>query len=417
METIKPEYITRNNLLCGIDTLFSTTFCFENGAYVWCIENSGNILRVSIPKDEIDKTLEYVKKNVYFNDDFCLNDKETKQFEKIVQSLYGDKEIQIQSKNNTLNIKHASQSAILAFLCYVGNKHPTIKTSCIFSHDVNRFDELCSLIDLRSIQTKEILQNTKSDLANVILYLLAKKHGIYYIDTVCELTIRDIKETEIIIFNDVIESYRYRKEPLRFYLQAFSFTHPMMRYLAFYHVVEFFLGNIQEQRAIKIINNELQNESWKNDTDHRKKIYKKINEICLRRAEVDQLHDCFESFLSEDKISSLFDRIDTLQSGSEVYYSENKVFFATAEETRIARNQTRTNKKTGYEITIDRITLRIYKTRNYFIHSKDDNNKGLYRYEPFEHDSYIERELPLIQAIAEVFLEANRQSRNYNTLF
>ena len=71
METIKPEYITLNNLLCGIDTLFSTTFCFENGAYVWCIENSGNILRVSIPKDEIDKTLEYVKKNVYFNDDFC----------------------------------------------------------------------------------------------------------------------------------------------------------------------------------------------------------------------------------------------------------------------------------------------------------------------------------------------------------
>lgn len=78
--------------------------------------------------------------------------------------------------------------------------------------------------------------------------------------------------------------------------------------------------------------------------------------------------------------------------------------------------QTRTKKRTEYEITVVRIAARIYKTRNFFVNSKDDDSKGLYRYEPFEHDIFIERELPLIQAVAEAFLEANRQSRNYYSL-
>lgn len=416
MDTINLECITRNNLLHGLDYIFGASSRDDKVTYIWEFTDSGKDIKVSVPKKEIDEELEYIRNNISFDDDFCMFNRSIKKLEKIVQPLNSNKTIIATHKLNPVSIEHSSSETIIAFLCYLGKKKPTIEISWNAPYIVNGLKDLCSMIDLRSIQTTETIPKAKNDLTNVILYLLAKKHSVHYIDTICKLSIREPIDDETIEYDDLIESYRYRKEPLRFYLQAFSFSHPMMRYLAFYHVIEFFLGTIQEQNAIQIINDELENESWKNDSDHRRKIYKKINEICLRRTEIDQLNDCLESYIPESKISKLFDRISELSPGSENYYAENKASFATAEETRISRNQTRTKNKTEYGITINRIATRIYKTRNYFVHSKDDDSKGLYRYEPFEHDVFIEQEMPLIQSVAEAFLEANRQIRKYYSL-
>lgn len=416
MDTIRIDDITKKRLLKGLSTLLNQKESFIDNHYNWCISTPKDNIIVSISKEELDEELKYIKANLSFEDNYCINNIDTKMFEKIVQSFDKYNDIHVEYRGIPLDIRRASKHVIVAYICYMGSKYPKVAVDLDISMNINGLDDFIALIDIKSIQTVEVLDRTlKNDLANLVLYSLARKHKIYYIDFISRITIKEGYSEGFEEYNDLIESYIYRKEPLRYYLQAFSFGHPLMQYLAFYHVIEFFLGGIQEQQAIKLIDDELKDSTWNNDTDHRKQIYKIVKAKCLRNREIDLLHDCLASYLTNEKVPSLFDRIEELFPGSEDYYSNYKVSFATSEETRIARIAKSSSADKEYGVLIDRLAKRIYKTRNFFVHSKEGEEKQ-YRYEPFEHDELIEKELPLVQSVAEVFLEANRRKRRHFNL-
>lgn len=443
MGKMASDTISKKMLIKGLSVLFCCEALDEKGTYIWHIENSNGKLTVSLTDKDLSSIIKEIKDSVLFDDDLCMYNTRMCLFEKLLQPLTDKKDVEIKSKFHNIQIKQATPAAIIAYICYIGARASETKLNgdiqLIFASNIEIKDinQLCSVVELKSVQIHKQLTppyNSENDLSNMLLYNLAKKHHRYYIDTIRSIELRINTHDEIIQYDDIFTPYRFRKEPLQFYLQAFTFTHPMMRYLAFYHVIEFFFGNIQEQRITKTIEEALHDEEWKNDASHRKQLFKELKPFCSKLSEQDQLSLCLELFIPHSKLSELFIRINTIWPDGAAYYSEFKASFATREDTLIKemtldessvsildeKKYKEHLKKfhTEYKSIISRISKRIYKTRNYFVHSKDEEKEeNTFRYVPFEDDHYINNELPLVQAIAEIFLEANVQSRNYNRLF
>jgi len=443
MEKITSEAISKKKLLKGLNALFCCEEIYEKGTYSWHVENSNGKISVSLPDKELSSIIKEIKESVVFDDDFCMYNSQNSLFEKILQPLTDNKDVEISTNLHHIQIKQASLPAIISYICYIGMRASETKINgdiqLLFSSslELKSVVQFSSAIKLKSVQIQKQLPHpykSENDLSNMLLYNLAKKHHRYYIDTIRSIELEINTDTEKIQYEDVFTPYRLRKEPLQFYLQAFTFKHPMMQYLALYHVIEFFFGNIQEQRITKIIEEALHDEDWKNDATHRKQLYKEIKPFCSKLSEQEQLTHCLELFIPRSKLSQLFVRINEIWTDGTEYYSNFKASFATKEDTLIKEltidesavsildeEKYKTHLEgvsAEYKSVISRISKRVYRTRNYFVHSKDeDKEEETFRYIPFEDDHYIKNELPLVQAIAEMFLEANVQNRNYNRLF
>ena len=66
---------------------------------------------------------------------------------------------------------------------------------------------------------------------------------------------------------------------------------------------------------------------------------------------------------------------------------------------------------------MEKIVKRIYSIRNFFVHSKEaDEKHSNENYIPFEHDSLFEKEIALIRSLSEMFIEADAVTRHYTNV-
>ena len=196
---------------------------------------------------------------------------------------------------------------------------------------------------------------------------------------------------------------KYISDLVYYYQMGISTHDPSLKFISFYHVLEYFFNKVYYEDLVQLIRNDITSPrfSAKQDSDINKlikNIKKKIrtdsesNDI---RNEKEALKLVLKKYVNIEKIKFEIEE-DGLISLD--YYINKTVPFAKGDKINF------------YDNSEDKIYVsmanRIYKTRNAVIHSKLDEED---RYIPFKHEIQLYKEIPLIQGISEEIIIATSE--------
>ncbi|MCM3550948.1 Uncharacterised protein [Niallia circulans] len=185
----------------------------------------------------------------------------------------------------------------------------------------------------------------------------------------------------------------YNSDLIYHYQLGQSTIHPALKFISFYHVLEHYFNIVYTEKMIQKIRDLITKPSFspKRDIDIEKVIkevkynFKVESESNSAKNEIEALKLVIIQFIDLD---SLRESLNELDPDVVSYYSNHVVDFS--QGTNIDFNDARS--------LPGKLANRIYKTRNAVIHSKAYEKE---RYIPFEHESQLIREIPLIQFMAE----------------
>ena len=194
----------------------------------------------------------------------------------------------------------------------------------------------------------------------------------------------DFNPPHRIYINDVIDYYRL----------ALSASDPYIKFISFYHVVEYFYDEVFKQRIVEDLRIRITHPdfSYKNSD----KLYDVAKFIKNRMKMIDELGNgneleslCYvlQEFVD---ISELKIKLMDEDKNSVKYYQNKKVSFCKAPV--IQWNDS--------EGIYKNIAKRVYYVRNALVHSKSGKNDE--RYKPYKDEKTLLKEIPLIKAIAEM---------------
>lgn len=188
----------------------------------------------------------------------------------------------------------------------------------------------------------------------------------------------------------------YNSQLMDYYNQGVAADTAFSQYLAFYHVLEFFFQTVIEEDTLNYIKDTLTKPSFSTSskrelTSFVKGIKKKLSNQKEKSSQGEQfaLELCLEKHLN---ISDLTARLNLIDCECVDYYKGNKVSFA-----QDSIEVDFENEKT----VISHLSQRIYSVRNAIVHSKDCDKL---RYQPFDNDDELSKEIPLIKSIAEIVI-------------
>ncbi|WP_313118646.1 hypothetical protein [Clostridioides difficile] len=185
----------------------------------------------------------------------------------------------------------------------------------------------------------------------------------------------------------------YATDVVDYYKLALSSNDPYIKFISFYHVMEYFFDEVFKKRMVNNLRDKITHPDFSyKDED---KIYEialfiknrlRMNDELGQGNELESLKYVLSEYIS---IEDLKVRIDTLDSKAVQYYQNNKVPFCNAPI--IGWNDT--------QGAFAQIAKRVYFTRNSLVHSKSGKNKE--RYRPYKDEKQLQMEIPLVKAIAE----------------
>lgn len=188
----------------------------------------------------------------------------------------------------------------------------------------------------------------------------------------------------------------YLSDVVDYYKMALSTPDPYIRFISFYHVMEYFYDEVFRKKLIADIRERITNPgfSYKNDD----KIYEvalfvkhrlKMNDESGQGNELESLKFVLNEFVPIDELKN---RISEIEPTAVNYYQSNKVTFCNAPAIPW----------TDAPGVYTQIARRIYYVRNSLIHSKSGKNQD--RYKPYKDESKLQKEIPLAQTIAELII-------------
>lgn len=188
----------------------------------------------------------------------------------------------------------------------------------------------------------------------------------------------------------------YDSNVVDYYKVAFSSENPYIKYISFYHVIEYFYEEVYRKNIIDAIRNKITNPSFSYKNDE--KVYEiaslvkskaRYNDESGHGNEKDSLEYVLKEYISIDELK---ERIEELKEGAVDFYGNNAVAFCNGSIIQWKNIQG----------VYTNLAKRIYETRNALIHSKSGKNHS--RYKPYEHERLLVKELPLIRAVAELVI-------------
>lgn len=188
----------------------------------------------------------------------------------------------------------------------------------------------------------------------------------------------------------------YVEDVVDYYKQALASQDPYIKYISFYHVMEYFFDEIFKRKVVEDFKNKIThpNFSYKDDD----KVYDLAQYIKNRFSskdipgQGDEKESLKYVLIEYVLIDDLKRRIDAIDSNSVTYYQNNKVSFCNAPT--IGWNDS--------QGVYTKIRDRVYNTRNSLVHSK--SGKKFQRYRPYKDENQLQLEIPLVQAIAELII-------------
>lgn len=188
----------------------------------------------------------------------------------------------------------------------------------------------------------------------------------------------------------------YKSALLDQYSLAMTNEDPMMQFIAYYHVLEYFFKTIRAEKARKSLDEvEGLKESSEENDKLKREIIKKLScdfENFIRVPETDSLLLTLENYISIDELKA---RLEFISVSSINHYKSNEVTFSKGSKVDLLSS--------NEELIYKNLKNRIYKTRNSIVHNKinEDNKDENLIYNPFEDEEELKKEIPLMRAIAE----------------
>lgn len=188
----------------------------------------------------------------------------------------------------------------------------------------------------------------------------------------------------------------YKSAILDQYSIAMANDDPMMQFIAYYHVLEYFFKIIITKRAKKSIDKvECLKDSSEENAKLKREIFRKLScdfKNFLRASEADSLLMTLENYISIDELKA---RLEFISASSIDHYKSSKVSFSNGSKVDLLSG--------NEELIFKNLRDRIYKTRNSIVHNKanEDNEDENFIYNPFENEEELKKEIPLMRAIAE----------------
>lgn len=188
----------------------------------------------------------------------------------------------------------------------------------------------------------------------------------------------------------------YAGDVVDYYKLALSSNDPYIKYISFYHVMEYYYDEIFKKKLIEDIKNKITLPSFSYKSDE--KIYEiasfiknrlKMNAQEGQGNELESLKFVLGEFVP---IEELKNRIDNIDDTALMYYQTTKVPFCNA--TVISWND--------MQGILTQLAKRIYYTRNSLVHSKSSKNDE--RYRPYKNEQQLQKEIPLVKAVAELII-------------
>lgn len=188
----------------------------------------------------------------------------------------------------------------------------------------------------------------------------------------------------------------YMSDVVDYYKLALSSNDAYIKYISFYHVMEYFYDEVFKKKMINDLRDKITNPgfSYKNDD----KIYEmalfiknrlRMNDESGQGNELESLKFVLNEYIAIDELKN---RISSIDSTAVLYYQSNKVTFCNAPIIPW----------TDLQGVYTQIARRVYFTRNSLVHSKSGKNQE--RYKPYKDESELQKEIPLVKAIAELII-------------
>jgi len=189
---------------------------------------------------------------------------------------------------------------------------------------------------------------------------------------------------------------KYDSNVMDYYKVALSSESPYIKYISFYHVIEYYYEEVFRKNIINAIRGKITSPlfSYKNDDN----IYEiasfvknriKYHDESGQGNEKDSLEYVLKEYVNIDDLQK---RIVELNHKAVDFYNNTQVVFCNGHAIHWKNEQE----------VYKNISNRIYATRNSLIHSK--SGRGRARYKPYDHEKILQKEIPLIRAIAELVI-------------
>lgn len=194
----------------------------------------------------------------------------------------------------------------------------------------------------------------------------------------------------------------YNPELIEQYNLALSSTDPFIKFIGYYHVMEYFFDEVYNNELINSVKEILLHPSF--STKKPKELSKivdtvrkktRANQDSFQGTELEALELTIKEFVSLDK---LHDDLEQYTPELISYYKSHEISFSKGDTIDIDNY---TNEKLP-----KKIAARIYKTRNSLVHHKSNTTRVKERgiYHPFKDEDELSKEIPLMRFISEAII-------------
>ena len=189
---------------------------------------------------------------------------------------------------------------------------------------------------------------------------------------------------------------KYSEDVVDYYKQALASNDPYIKYISFYHVMEYFYDEVFKRKLVTDLKDKLTHPDFSYKDDE--KIYEmasfvknrmQMNNETGQGNELESLKYVLSEYVHIDELKK---RINAISGIALNYYQESKVTFCNAPVIGWTDSQG----------IYTQIAKRIYYTRNSLVHSKSGKNQS--RYRPYQDEKKLQMEIPLAQAVAEAII-------------
>lgn len=217
------------------------------------------------------------------------------------------------------------------------------------------------------------------------------QYGLFFRNRIMRSRIGDRKA-------ELAPKRRYDEEAVDYFRAALSSDDPYVRYISFYHVLEFYFSRSFRKAVSQELSSRITRIDFSLDDDKLFDIAANISKMMGSREQLGYSGEKEElKYVLLDYVSDIEYLKKTIQyhdADALTYYATNKVSFV--------QNTPLINWEK--EDDLHRlIASRIYQTRNALVHSK--NRKDGSRYHPYNDASSLQKELPLIWSLAEIVID------------
>jgi hypothetical protein len=189
----------------------------------------------------------------------------------------------------------------------------------------------------------------------------------------------------------------YNEDLVQHYLLAVSTENPVIEYLSYYHVLEYFFESVFNDDLVNTVRDSITDPgfSYKRKKDISQLISSIKKSLQIRSetitfSQAEALRLCIERFVS---MPDLIDKLNAYNDALLDFYKSSKVEFSSGVEVDLRSLDSAAVTKA--------LAKRIYSTRNSLVHSKKVERS---KYTPFKDDRALAKEVPLLRFISEMVI-------------